>query len=409
MILFKLGSILFRSGVKAVTPFNAKAKLAIKGRKNCFQKLTSFREHHPTEKVVWFHCASYGEFEQGRPLIEAYKVKNPAQKIVLTFFSPSGYEANKNYKEADLILYLPFDGKRNAKKFIEILRPSRAFFIKYEFWPFYLDQLQKHNIETYLVSGILRKNHIIFKAPFGTKLLKAFTQFFMQDEASCNHLKNAGFTNYIVSGDSRLDRVLQNAKSDFKNQTLKSFCKENKVIIAGSTWEKDQELLIDFIQKNKDWKLVLVPHELAVEKLSKLRNQLSRVKYCFYSEIQEEDISINQIIVLNTMGMLSKVYRFGSICYVGGGFGKGIHNVLEPISYIKPVIIGPNYKKFKEALDLIQIGAVKSIINSFELDKSIENFRDKEVLISVENSINTYIENNKGSVKKILDFININA
>ena len=231
----------------------------------------------------------------------------------------------------------------------------------------------------------------------------------MQDEASCSHLKNAGFTNYIVSGDSRLDRVLQNAKSDFKNQTLESFCKENKVIIAGSTWEKDQELLIDFIQKNKDWKLVLVPHELAIEKLSKLRNQLSRVKYCFYSEIQEEDISVNQIIVLNTMGMLSKVYRFGTICYVGGGFGKGIHNVLEPISYIKPVIIGPNYKKFKEAIDLIQIGAVKSIINSFELNKSIENFRDKEVLISVENSINTYIENNKGSVKKILDFININA
>lgn len=409
MILFKLGSILFRIGVRAVTPFNAKAKLAVKGRKNCFKELTSFRENHTTETVVWFHCASYGEFEQGRPLMEAYKVKNPAQKIVLTFFSPSGYEANKKYKEADLIVYLPFDGKNNAKKFIEILRPSKAFFIKYEFWPFYLDQLQKHNIETYLVSGILRKNHIIFKAPFGSKLLKAFTQFFMQDEASCNQLKNAGFTNYFVSGDSRLDRVLQNAKSDFKNQTLESFCKENKVIIAGSTWEKDQELLIDFIQKNKDWKLVLVPHELAIEKLSKLRNQLSKLKYCFYSEIAEEDISVNQIIVLDTMGMLSKVYRFGTICYVGGGFGKGIHNVLEPISYIKPVIIGPNYKKFKEAIDLIEIGAVKTITNSVDLNKSIENFRDNELIISVENSINTYIKNNKGSVKKILDFLNINS
>lgn len=409
MILFKLGSILFRIGVRAVTPFNAKAKLAVKGRKNCFKELTSFRENHTTETVVWFHCASYGEFEQGRPLMEAYKVKNPAQKIVLTFFSPSGYEANKKYKEADLIVYLPFDGKNNAKKFIEILRPSKAFFIKYEFWPFYLDQLQKHNIETYLVSGILRKNHIIFKAPFGSKLLKAFTQFFMQDEASCNHLKNAGFTNYFLSGDSRLDRVLQNAKSDFKNQTLESFCKENKVIIAGSTWEKDQELLIDFIQKNKDWKLVLVPHELAIEKLSKLRNQLSKLKYCFYSEIAEEDISVNQIIVLDTMGMLSKVYRFGTICYVGGGFGKGIHNVLEPISYIKPVIIGPNYKKFKEAIDLIEIGAVKTITNSVDLNKSIENFRDNELIISVENSINTYIKNNKGSVKKILDFLNINS
>lgn len=409
MILFKLGSILFRIGVRAVTPFNAKAKLAVKGRKNCFKELTSFRENHTTETVVWFHCASYGEFEQGRPLMEAYKVKNPAQKIVLTFFSPSGYEANKKYKEADLIVYLPFDGKNNAKKFIEILRPSKAFFIKYEFWPFYLDQLQKHKIETYLVSGILRKNHIIFKIPFGTKILKAFTQFFMQDEASCNHLKNAGFTNYFVSGDSRLDRVLQNAKSDFKNQTLESFCKENKVIIAGSTWEKDQELLIDFIQKNKDWKLVLVPHELAIEKLSKLRNQLSKLKYCFYSEIAEEDISVNQIIVLDTMGMLSKVYRFGTICYVGGGFGKGIHNVLEPISYIKPVIIGPNYKKFKEAIDLIEIGAVKTITNSVDLNKSIENFRDNELIISVENSINTYIKNNKGSVKKILDFLNINS
>jgi len=409
MILFKLGSILFRIGVRAVTPFNAKAKLAVKGRKNCFKELTSFRENHTTETVVWFHCASYGEFEQGRPLMEAYKIKNPAQKIVLTFFSPSGYEANKKYKEADLIVYLPFDGKNNAKKFIEILRPSKAFFIKYEFWPFYLDQLQKHNIETYLVSGILRKNHIIFKAPFGSKLLKAFTQFFMQDEASCNHLKNAGFTNYFVSGDSRLDRVLQNAKSDFKNQTLESFCKENKVIIAGSTWEKDQELLIDFIQKNKDWKLVLVPHELAIEKLSKLRNQLSKLKYCFYSEIAEEDISVNQIIVLDTMGMLSKVYRFGTICYVGGGFGKGIHNVLEPISYIKPVIIGPNYKKFKEAIDLIEIGAVKTITNSVDLNKSIENFRDNELIISVENSISAYIKNNKGSVKKILDFLNINS
>lgn len=405
MLLFKLGSFFFKIAVYVARFFNQKAKLAVLGRKEVFQVLNEFNKANKNSKIVWFHCASYGEFEQGRPIIEAYRNSFPSNKIVLTFFSPSGYESWKDYKGADLVTYLPFDSKKNARSFLQTLTPDKVFFVKYEFWPNYLEQLKNMGISTYLVSGIFREGQIFFKGSFGKKILGTFTHFFVQDSNSKQLLTKIGLTNCSVSGDSRIDRVIQNSQTEFNNETIETFCKNKKVIIAGSTWSKDEDQLIEYIRNNDDWKLVLVPHELKESKLNNLYNKLSGLSYCSYSDIVKSDVLNSKIFVLDTMGMLSKVYRFGTICYVGGGFGKGIHNVLEPIIYKKPVIIGPNFKKFKEAKDLINLGAIKSISDGQEFKSAIKLFSEEKARKKVEASINKYIIDNKGSVKKIMDFI----
>ena len=405
MLLFKLGSFFFKKAVYTASFFNQKARLAVLGRKGVFQVLDEFNKANKNSKIVWFHCASYGEFEQGRPLIEAYRKSFPSNKIVLTFFSPSGYEAWKNYKGADLVTYLPFDSKKNARTFFKYLTPEKVFFVKYEFWPNYLEQLKNMGISTYLVSGIFREGQIFFKGSFGKQILGAFTYFFVQDSNSKQLLTKIGLSNCDVSGDSRVDRVIQNSQTEFYDDQIETFCKDKKVIIAGSTWPKDEDQLIDYIRIHEDWKLVLVPHELKESKLNSLYNKLSDLNYCSYSDTSHSNMPNPKVLVLDTMGMLSKVYRFGTICYVGGGFGKGIHNVLEPIIYKKPVIIGPNFKKFKEARDLINLGAITSISNGQELKSAIRSFSEEKEIKKVEASINRYIDNNKGSVKKIMDFI----
>lgn len=405
MLLFKIGSFFFKIAIYIASFFNQKAKLAVLGRKKVFQILNEFNTSNKDSKIAWFHCASYGEFEQGRPIIEAYRKSFPLNKIVLTFFSPSGYEAWKNYTGADLVTYLPFDSKKNARTFLQTLAPEKVFFVKYEFWPHYLEQLKNLGISTYLVSGIFRESQSFFKGSFGKRILESFTHFFVQDSNSKQLLTKIELTNCTVSGDSRVDRVIQNSQSDFDNEYIETFCKDKNVIIAGSTWPKDEDQLIEFIHKNNDWNLILVPHELKDSKLNNLYNKLSGIKYCSYTKATESKILNSKILVLDTMGMLSKVYRFGTICYVGGGFGKGIHNVLEPIIYKKPVIIGPNFKKFKEARDLINLGTIKSISNSQELKSAIRSFSDEKLRKNIEVSINRYIDVNKGSVKKIMDFI----
>ena len=405
MLVFKLGSFLFKIAVNIAGFFNQKAKLAVLGRKEVFQDLNEFSKANKDSKIAWFHCASYGEFEQGRPIIEKYRKSFPSNKIILTFFSPSGYEAWKNYKGADLVTYLPFDSKKNARTFLQTLRPEKVFFVKYEFWPNYLEQLKNMGTPTYLVSGIFREGQIFFKGSFGKQILGTFTHFFVQDSNSKQLLTQIGLTNCSVSGDSRVDRVIQNSQTEFNNERIETFCKNKKVIIAGSTWPKDEDQLIAFIRNEDDWKLVLVPHELKESKLNNLYNKLSDLKYCSYSDTAKSNVLTSKIFVLDTIGMLSKLYRFGTICYVGGGFGKGIHNVLEPIIYKKPVIIGPNFKKFKEAKDLINLGAITSISDGQGLKSAIRSFSEEKARKKVEASINRYIDDNKGSVKKIMDFI----
>ena len=233
MLLFKLGSFFFKIAVYVARFFNQKAKLAVLGRKEVFQVLNEFNKANKNSKIVWFHCASYGEFEQGRPVIEAYRNSFPSNKIVLTFFSPSGYESWKDYKGADLVTYLPFDSKKNARSFLQTLTPDKVFFVKYEFWPNYLEQLKNMGISTYLVSGIFREGQIFFKGSFGKKILGTFTHFFVQDSNSKQLLTKIGLTNCSVSGDSRIDRVIQNSQTEFNNETIETFCKNKKVIIAG--------------------------------------------------------------------------------------------------------------------------------------------------------------------------------
>lgn len=405
MNLFKLGSLVYRLLVYIVSPFHKKATLAVKGRQESFTKLLTFNSEHKTSDFVWFHCASYGEFEQGRPLLEAYKNRYPGKKLVLTFFSPSGYEAWKNYNTADLVIYLPFDSRKNAKSFVEILKPKEVFFIKYEFWPFYLEALKQKNIKTYLVSGIFRPNQLFFKGNLGKSILNSFTHFFLQDTVSKTLLKKLDLYNCTVTGDSRVDRVIQNRETPFSNKIVETFCGSSDILIAGSTWPKDNEKLIDFVSANNNWKLIIVPHELGPVQLENLSLKLSGIKHCFYSSFDQEARKNLKVLVLDTMGMLSKVYRFADICYIGGGFGKGIHNVLEPIIYEKPVIIGPNFNKFKEARDLVELGVIKSIENTKELNRAVNDFSEEKNKANVTSLIGSYIKENRGCVEKIMDII----
>lgn len=349
--------------------FSKKARLMIDGRRNWRNVLS---QKILSADYVWVHCASLGEFEQGRPIIE--KFHNAGQKVILTFFSPSGYEVRKDYACADIVCYLPFDSRRNAKDFVEIVKPKLAIFVKYEFWGNTLFELKSHNIPVYLISGIFRKNQMFFKpcGGFYRKILSCFKHFYVQDDNSVDLLKGIGFDCVSVCGDTRVDRVCQIVKEDFSDEVLESFSCNSKVLVCGSTWLPDEKILIRYIRDNDDVKIILVPHEIHEEHLAaieKLTGSLS----VRYSQSKDANIDDKRIIIVDTIGMLSKIYRYGQIAYIGGGFGRGIHNTLEAAVYGIPVIFGPNYLKFREAHELIALGAGFSINTYEDLVSRIDN------------------------------------
>jgi len=393
-ILYTISIQLFVIAIRIAALFNAKAKLWIKGRKSIFQKLAEATKDH--QDIVWFHCASLGEFEQGKPIIEGYKIKHPTHKILLTFFSPSGYEIRKNYDGVDWVFYLPADTKKNSRQFISIVNPMKVIFIKYEFWFNYMAELNKKNISFYLVSGIFRKEQYFFKYDWFAKQLNNVNHFFVQDQNSKELLKNIGFSNCTVAGDTRFDSVISNTQNAISIPLIEEFSKNKTTIICGSTWPKDEALLAKYIKENSNYNYIVAPHEMRyISELKNLTNAL------LFSKADNTNIRNSNVLIIDSIGILANVYKYGDLAYIGGGFGTGIHNILEAVAFGLPVIFGPNHQKFKEANDLINQNAAISISNYKELISAIDyflNIFDKLIATN-------YIQKNSGATTKILNSI----
>ena len=396
---------LYVIAIKLLAIGNPKARLWLSGRKEF--PVVSFTQNE-SAKTVWMHCASLGEFEQGRPVLEALKKNYPDVKIVLTFFSPSGYEVQKNYTGADDIFYLPIDNKANAAKLIKAINPSLVIWVKYEYWFYYLEELKLQGIALLLVSGIFRPGQPFFKwyGKIWKNILPAFTHFFVQDEDSKNLLAGIGIENNVtVTGDTRFDRVIEIAEKFEPLFLIEQFCGENKVIVAGSTWEEDETELIHYVRANPHIKFIIAPHEIDEQNLKDVQKE-------FAGSILYSDLALNQpvtsnVLIIDNIGMLSRLYRYADITYVGGGFGDdGVHNVLEPAVYGKPVIYGPEFEKFIEAIELIACGGGTSIASALELEKVLTEFwNDEPLLKSSRESAKNYVYSNSGATKKIIAFI----
>ena len=393
-LFYNISILLYNLGIRIASLFNSKAKLWIKGRKNIFQKLQLATQGHAN--IVWFHCASLGEFEQGRPIIKGYKKKYPTHKILLTFFSPSGYDIRKNDKIADWVFYLPADTKTNAKRFIYIVKPIKVLFVKYEFWFNYIRECKKYNIPFYFVSSIFRKEQIFFKNKWFARQLKHVTRFFVQDKASNELLKDIGINNSTISGDSRFDSVKEIKKNQKSFPLIEVFSENKTTIICGSTWPKDEELIIKVIKENQQFNYIIAPHQLNnISQLQKRTNGL------LFSEANNQNLHNSNVLIIDSIGLLSSIYNYGEIAYIGGGFGSGIHNVLEAITFGLPVIFGPNYQKFNEANELIKLGTAKSIANFKQLRNAIFYFEKK----SLQEICKNYIEKKSGATNHILQNI----
>lgn len=363
--------------------------------------------------AVWIHAASVGEFEQARPLIERVRAEQPNRKIVLTFFSPSGYEARKNYPLADMVCYLPFATRRNAKRFLEALEPEMAIFVKYEFWPTYLQALHRRNIPTYSISAIFRPNQLFFR-PWGKlhlRMLRCFTHIYVQDERSLRLLAEHGIAHASVAGDTRFDRVAQvqrdNVQSTKDLTPIEIFTEGcTRVMVAGSTWPKDEELLAQYMNTDRiSRKLILVPHEIDEEHLHFIFN-LFQGRFVRYSTLCGQPTACNRqilqhadVLVIDTIGLLSSIYRFGQVAYVGGGFGVGIHNTIEAAVYGVPVIFGPNYRHFREAQGLIDAEAARSIKNYRELEEALDTALAQHTEIGAKAA--AYVQSELGATEKI--------
>jgi 3-deoxy-D-manno-octulosonic-acid transferase len=400
--------ILFSSFLlKIVAFFSNKMKLFVNGRKNVFKTLQ--QKISSTDKTIWFHCASLGEFEQGVPIMQAIKKLKPDHKIVVSFFSPSGFEIKKNTALADVAVYLPMDTPANAKKFISEVHPSLSFFVKYEFWPNYLFELQKKNIPTLLVSGVFRENQIFFK-PYGgfmRRTLASFDHFFLQDKNSEALLKNIGFSNTTVSGDTRFDRVSHQIEMDNTLKFAEDFKGNSLCVVCGSTWPEDEAVLLDYLNSApENVKFIIAPHKIEADKIEDFTKKIVK-KTVLHSNIDEVNISDYSVLIIDCIGLLSKLYSYADIAFVGGAMGKtGLHNILEPATFGVPIVIGKNFKEFPEAKRLRDLAGLFSISNAAEcteiLNKLILNdsFRNKTGMIA-----GHFVNKNTGATKKIIDYL----
>jgi 3-deoxy-D-manno-octulosonic-acid transferase len=388
--------------------FDAKIRRFVHGRKASFKKLSEALD--PGDRVLWVHCASLGEFEQGRPVIEAARDAFPEKKLVLTFFSPSGYEVRKDYQTADVVCYLPLDTARNSRRFLDLVQPEVAVFVKYEFWPNILRLLRKRRIKTLLISGIFRPQQAFFRW-YGSWLrtsLKSITHFFVQDQRSSELLSQIGIENYEVSGDTRFDRVYAITKQDNRLDFMDAFTGNAFTIVAGSTWKDDEKMLVEYINSrvDKSVKFIIAPHNIHSEDIEKLVKSITR-KTALYSKRPEMELESCEVLILDTVGILTKVFSYGHVAYVGGGFTRsGIHNVLEPATFGLPVVIGPNYHKFREAVELVALKACYPVENSQKLSLILDRLYKDQVLRkeSGEAALH-YIEDHKGATEKIINYL----
>lgn len=421
--LYTVSIHLLALAIRIASLFNKKAKRAIRGRKNWKQQLThALKDTH--QPVIWFHISSLGEFEQARPLIVRIKTNYPQYKLFITFFSPSGYEARKNFEYADGVFYLPYDTPQNAKAFLDILRPRHIFFVKYEFWLNFLNEItnrkQKEPLSCFLVSSIFRSHQPFFKwyGYLFRKALKSFDIIFVQDTLSIRLLKKIGLTqNICLSGDTRIDRVLEIAQDPIHFPEIESFCHQRKTIIAGSTWPSDDVVLIPTLEKLKHQHphplcFIIAPHQPDYKNVQKLIHQLERhnLSHCKYSQLSHlpsEHLHTYDVLLIDTIGILNKIYRYGFIAYIGGGFADGIHSILEPAAYGLPVVFGPNYQKFYEATELIRTKGAFSIKNEFELYTLFNEWlHNPQRYQSSTQAIKQFMDTHKGAVDRTMNFLN---
>ncbi len=396
-------------GIRIAAFFKPKAKLWIDGRRNYFDQLEKAFANND-KPIMWMHCASLGEFEQGRPILEAYKKAQPNHRILLTFFSPSGYEIRKNYAQADEVFYLPLDTKKNAKRFLKIVQPQLAIFVKYEFWYHFLTQLKDQNISTILVSAVFRPKQIFFKWYGGLhrKMLTTFQHVFVQDKASKRLLENSlSYRAVTVAGDSRVDRVMQIASKNKALPIIESFTNNKKTFIAGSTWPPDEDILCEFINNsNSDWTFIIAPHEIGTAHLKSIEQKITK-RTLRYSQANQADLSKLNVLIIDNIGMLSTLYRYATIAYVGGGFGKSIHNILEPAAFGIPVIFGPSHQQFTEANILKSEGGGFAIEHKNDFMQCVEFLADKENYKQACAASKQFMFQHQGATDIVLKYLSI--
>ena len=400
-LLYDICIAVYAAFIRLVSPFNRKAKQWCDGRKGMMERLR--KAVGDERNIVWIHVASLGDFEQGRPLVDYVKANYPDYKILLTFFSPSGYEVRKNYPNADYVFYIPVDRERDVARFLDVVQPKVAIFVKYEFWLNMLTELGRRNIRTFIVSSIFRRNSIFFNRPFGgiwRKALGVFEQIFVQDEASKELLAEIGVENVVVAGDTRFDRVLTIAEKAERVEVVERFKGDKRLFVAGSTWAPDEEILLPLIKANPDVKFVVAPHEMDEHRIEHILHETKAVRY---TECDGVELADMQVLILDTMGLLSRAYGSAEWAYVGGGFGAGIHNTLEAAVYGLPVAFGAKYHKFKEARDLIALGVGCSVKNEQELQSWFDELKsDDDYLARLSVVAKLYVEQHRGTTERIV-------
>ena len=411
--MYNLIIYLYLLGVAVYSRFNEKVRKMWRGERDAFRVLREKVELDA--RYVWFHAASLGEFEQGRPLMEQLRRDHPEVKILLTFFSPSGYEVRKNYEGADIICYLPLDTPTNARRFLRLVRPEVAFFIKYEFWYNYLHILKHRQVPVYSVSSIFREGQVFFRwygRQYG-RVLKCFTHFYVQNEKSRQLLASIGLTNVTITGDTRFDRVLQIKEQAKQLPVVEHFLpgassaeSDVKVFVAGSSWPPDEEIFIRYFRQHPEWKLIIAPHVIGEDHLQQIEKMLEGMKGVRYTELEknlQSPVSNLQYLIIDCFGLLSSIYRYADVCYVGGGFGVGIHNTLEAAVWGAPVIFGPNNEKFQEAQELKRNGGGFEISNYEDFEQLMQRFETSpETRSEAGRNAAAYVESKAGATRKIL-------
>ena len=404
-VLYSLSIFLYSILIRLLAPFNIKASQISKGRARAFADLKNQIKHD--RPIIWIHCASLGEFEQGRPLIEAIKKEKPDYQILLTFFSPSGYEIRKNYLLADYITYLPADTKKNAAKLIELVRPEIVFFIKYEFWFHYISELKRRNIPLFLVSAIFRPDQLFFKkslwAKWYRKMLFRFEHFFVQDDQSVRLLHQLGIHKVTKAGDTRFDRVAEIARNGKNIPLVEKFKGNSQLVVAGSTWKPDEELLARYIHEHPETKFIIAPHETKRGNIDRLINLLKSPVIC-YTEATDDTFMNSQVLVVDTIGILSSIYKYADVAYIGGGFGVGIHNTLEAAIFGMPILFGPNYLKFQEAVNMVGLGVAFPIDDYSKLHAVLSSLlSDSERRTEISKKCTGFTNQNLGATSIILN------
>jgi 3-deoxy-D-manno-octulosonic-acid transferase len=409
-LIYTILIILYGLAVRIAAIFNVKARQWVDGRRGLFRKLEQAFGEHDRQKnpVMWFHASSLGEFEQGRPIIEDFRKKYPGYKILLTFFSPSGYEVRRNYDQADWIFYLPLDTPSNARRFIAIVRPPAAIFIKYDFWYNLLGNLYQQHIPVYFASAVFRPGQYFFKwyGRWGARRLGRVRHFFVQTETSAELLASLGLHNVTVTGDTRFDRVFAIASQKHAFPLIEKFIQGKRVFIGGSTWQEDEALLFPLVsRRDPDLKFIIAPHDTSSGRIQQITEQIKQ-PVLRYSALNESNAQDAEVLIIDSVGILAQLYQYATLAFIGGGFGAGLHNIQEPITYGVPVFFGPRYHKFREAVELVQLGGVFSVTTTEELISATGRMlADTVEYRHVSDLCRDYVEKNRGATAKIMQYL----